>query len=142
MIRRPPRSTRTDTLCPYTTLFRSRMVLGEAIGALGMTEPGAGSDAKNIRTRAIRDGSEYVINGQKTYISNGQHADIIVLACKTDPGEGAKGVSLIAVDARSPGVERGRNLEQIGLKAQDTSELFFNDVRVPADNLLDRKSTR
>lgn len=113
-----------------------RMVAGEAIGALGMTEPGAGSDAKNIRTRALRDGGDYVINGQKTYISNGQNADIIVLACKTDPHEGAKGVSLIAVDARSRGVERGRNLEKIGLKAQDTSELFFNDVRVPAANLL------
>jgi alkylation response protein AidB-like acyl-CoA dehydrogenase len=113
-----------------------RMVAGEAIGALGMTEPGAGSDAKNIRTRAIRDGGHYVISGQKTYISNGQNADIIVLACKTDLHEGAKGVSLIAVDARTPGVERGRNLEKIGLKAQDTSELFFNDVRVPVKNLL------
>jgi alkylation response protein AidB-like acyl-CoA dehydrogenase len=113
-----------------------RMVRGEAIGALGMTEPGAGSDAKNIRTRALREAGDYVINGQKTYISNGQNADIIVLACKTDPQEGARGVSLIAVDARAPGVERGRNLEKIGLKAQDTSELFFIDVRMPAGNLL------
>jgi len=113
-----------------------RMIAGEAIGAIGMTEPGAGSDAKNIRTRAIRDGDHYVINGQKTYISNGQHADIIVLACKTDPNEGAKGVTLIAVPGNTPGLERGRNLEKIGLKAQDTSELFFNDVRVPAGNRL------
>jgi alkylation response protein AidB-like acyl-CoA dehydrogenase len=113
-----------------------RMVRGEAIGAIAMTEPGAGSDAKNIRTRALRDDGDYVINGQKTYISNGQHADIIILACKTDPDEGAKGVSLIAVDGRAPGLERGRNLEKIGLKAQDTSELFFNDVRMPAGNLL------
>lgn len=113
-----------------------RMVAGEAIGALGMTEPGAGSDAKAIRTRAIREGDEYRINGQKTYISNGQHCDILVLACKTDPAAGARGVSLIAVEADQPGFERGRRLEKIGLKAQDTSELFFNDARAPVANRL------
>ncbi|WP_340317955.1 acyl-CoA dehydrogenase family protein [Rhizorhabdus argentea] len=113
-----------------------RMVTGEKIGALGMTEPGAGSDAKAIRTRAERRGDEYVINGQKTYISNGQHCDVLVVACKTDPAAGAKGVSLIAVDADQPGFERGRNLDKIGLKAQDTSELFFSDVRAPLSSRL------
>ena len=113
-----------------------RMVTGEAIGALGMTEPGAGSDAKAIRTRAVRQGDEYVINGQKTYISNGQHCDVLVLACKTDPAAGARGVSLIAVEADQPGFERGRNLDKIGLKAQDTSELFFADARAPLVNRL------
>lgn len=113
-----------------------KMVTGEVIGALGMTEPGAGSDAKAIRTRAeFRDG-EYVINGQKTYISNGQQCDILVLACKTDPHAGAKGVSLIAVEADQPGFQRGRNLDKIGLKAQDTSELFFSDARAPIVNRL------
>lgn len=116
-----------------------KMVRGEAIGAIGMTEPGAGSDAKAIRTRAIRDGDEYRINGQKTYISNGQHCDVIVLACKTDPEAGARGVSLIAVDADQPGFERGRRLDKIGLKAQDTSELFFNDARAPVGNLLGKE---
>jgi len=101
-----------------------------------MTEPGAGSDLKAIRTSALRQGDEYVINGQKVYISNGQLCDVIVLACKTDPGAGARGMSLILVESDRKGFIRGRNLEKIGLKAQDTSELFFNDVRVPVDNLL------
>ncbi len=108
-----------------------KMVTGEAIGALAITEPGAGSDAKAIRTRAVRDGDSYVIDGQKTYISNGQNADLFVTACKTDPAAGAKGVSLIAVDGRSPGLERGRNLKKLGLKAQDTSEIFYAQVRAP-----------
>ena len=113
-----------------------RMVTGDAIGAIAMTEPGAGSDLKELRTRAVRDGDDYVINGQKTYISNGQNCDFILLACKTDPSAGARGISIIFVEADSPGFERGRNLEKIGLKAQDTSELFFTDLRVPAENLL------
>lgn len=113
-----------------------KMVSGEAIGALGLTEPGAGSDVKEIRTRAVRDGDDYVINGQKVYISNGQLCDIIVLATKTDPAAGARGVSLIAVETDQPGFQRGRNLEKIGLKAQDTSELFFEDVRAPAIHRL------
>ena len=113
-----------------------KMVSGEAIGALAMTEPGAGSDAKAIRTRAVLDGADYVIDGQKTYISNGQHADIVVVSCKTDPDAGAKGVSLIAVETDQDGFERGRNLDKIGLKAQDTSELFFAGVRAPASHRL------
>jgi alkylation response protein AidB-like acyl-CoA dehydrogenase len=115
------------------------MVSGEIIGALGLTEPAAGSDFKNIRTRAVLQGPEYVIRGQKLYISNGQLCDLIVLACKTDPEAGAQGISFFLVEADRPGFRRGRNLKKIGLKAQDTSELFFDDVRVPVDNLLGRE---
>ncbi|QQV78787.1 acyl-CoA dehydrogenase family protein [Sphingomonas aliaeris] len=113
-----------------------KMIAGEAIGAVGMTEPGAGSDLKAMRTRAIRQGDSYHIDGQKTYISNGAQCDLIVLACKTDPDAGARGVSLIALDADQPGFERGRRLDKIGLKAQDTSELFFNDAIAPVANRL------
>jgi acyl-CoA dehydrogenase len=113
-----------------------KMVSGEMIGSLGLTEPGGGSDLKALRTRAVRDGADYVINGQKTYISNGQLCDLVVLACKTDPEAGAKGVSLIVVEADTHGFERGRRLDKLGLKAQDTSELFFRDVRVPVTNRL------
>jgi len=113
-----------------------KMISGEVIGALAMTEPGAGSDLKAIRTTAVRDGDDYVINGQKVYISNGQNCDLLVVACKTNPAAGARGVSLILVEATRPGFKRGRNLKKIGLKAQDTSELFFDDVRVPVSNLL------
>jgi acyl-CoA dehydrogenase len=117
-----------------------RMVSGEAIGAVAMTEPGAGSDLKAMRTRAVRandtQGDDYIVNGQKTYISNGQNCDFILLACKTDPEAGAKGVSIMLAPADAPGFERGRNLEKIGLKAQDTSELFFADMRVPVANRL------
>ena len=112
------------------------MARGEIIGAIAMTEPGAGSDLQSIRTSARRDGDSYVINGQKTFISNGQTADLVVIATKTG-GEGAKSVSLIAMEAaNSNGFRRGRNLEKVGMHGQDTSELFFDDVRVPAENLL------
>lgn len=113
-----------------------RLVSGEAIAAIGMTEPGAGSDLKAIRTTARKEGDGYVINGSKIFISNGQHCDLIVLAAKTDPAGGAKGVSLFLVDTQTPGFSRGQNLEKIGQHAGDTSELFFNDLRVPADALL------
>lgn len=113
-----------------------RMVSGEAIAAIGMTEPGAGSDLKAIRTQARRDGDSYIINGSKIFISNGQNCDLIVLAAKTDPSAGAKGVSLFLVDTKTPGFSRGKNLEKIGQHAGDTSELFFEDMRVPADALL------
>ena len=113
-----------------------RMASGEAIAAIGMTEPGAGSDLKAIRTTARKDGDHYVINGSKIFISNGQNCDLLVLAAKTDPALGAKGVSLFLVDASTPGFTRGQNLEKIGQHAGDTSELFFNDMRVPADALL------
>ncbi|MEO7690315.1 MAG: acyl-CoA dehydrogenase family protein [Sphingomonas sp.] len=111
------------------------MITGEIVTALAMTEPGGGSDVKSLRTTARRDGDHYVINGSKLYISNGQLADLVFLAARTGD-EGAKGVSLILVEASSPGFERGRNLDKIGLHGADTSELFFNDVRVPVSNLL------
>jgi acyl-CoA dehydrogenase len=135
----------SDIAAPYILNFGSedlkrawlpRMAKGEVIAALAMTEPGAGSDVQGIRTTAIRDGNHYVINGQKTFITNGQLADLIIVACKTDPNAGAKGVSLILVEGDREGFSRGRNLEKIGLKAQDTSELFFDNVRVPCTNLL------
>ena len=114
-----------------------RLATGELIGAIAMTEPGAGSDLQGVKTRAERDGNHYRINGSKTFITNGQHANLIVLVTKTDPAKGAKGVSLIVVETDgAAGFERGRNLDKIGLKANDTSELFFNDVRVPTANLL------
>ncbi|MDD2711573.1 MAG: acyl-CoA dehydrogenase family protein [Simplicispira sp.] len=117
-----------------------RMANGEAIAAIGMTEPGAGSDLKALRTSARRvsdaQGEGYVINGSKIFISNGQNCDLLVLAAKTDPAAGAKGVSLFLVNANTPGFTRGQNLEKIGQHAGDTSELFFNDMRVPLDALL------
>ncbi|MGO4326179.1 acyl-CoA dehydrogenase family protein [Cupriavidus sp. 2TAF22] len=109
---------------------------GEKILAIAMTEPGTGSDLKSIRTTAVREGDEWVINGSKTFISNGLTADWVVVVCKTDPGAGAKGVSLIMVEADRPGFRRGRKLEKVGQHAADTAELFFDDVRVPASNLL------
>jgi alkylation response protein AidB-like acyl-CoA dehydrogenase len=113
-----------------------KMVTGEAIGSLGMTEPHAGSDLKAIRTRAVRDGDHFVISGQKVFISNGQLCDVIVLATKTDSNAGAKGVTLFLVDTSLPGFRRGKNLSKLGMKAQDTSELFFDEVRVPATAML------
>ncbi len=114
-----------------------RMVKGEAIGSLGMTEPHAGSDLKAIRTRAERDGNDhFMINGQKVFISNGQMCDVLVLATKTDSSAGAKGVTLFLVDTSLPGFTRGKNLEKLGMKAQDTSELFFDNLRVPASAML------
>jgi acyl-CoA dehydrogenase len=113
-----------------------RMVSGEAIGSLGMTEPHAGSDLKAIRTKAVRHGDDFVISGQKVFISNGQLCDVIVLATKTDSSAGAKGVTLFLVDTHLPGFRRGKNLHKLGMKAQDTSELFFDEVRVPASAML------
>ncbi|TNF87146.1 MAG: acyl-CoA dehydrogenase [Gammaproteobacteria bacterium] len=112
------------------------MATGDLVGAIAMTEPNTGSDLQNVRSTAIRDGDDYVINGSKTYITNGQHADLIVVVAKTDPELGAKGISLIVVEADTPGFERGRNLKKLGLKSADTSELFFSDCRVPVANRL------
>ncbi len=114
-----------------------RMASGDAVAAIAMSEPGAGSDLQNIKTTARKDGNHYVINGQKTFISNGQTADLVVAVCKTDPSLGAKGTSLILVDTNEvEGFRRGRNLAKLGQKAADTSELFFDDVRVPQTSLL------
>jgi acyl-CoA dehydrogenase len=114
-----------------------KMASGEMIGAIAMSEPGAGSDLQGIKTSARLDGNHYVVNGQKTFISNGQLADLIIVVAKTDPSRGAKGTSLIVVEtAEAQGFERGRNLDKIGQEAQDTSELFFDNVPVPTSNLL------
>jgi len=109
---------------------------GELIAAIAMTEPGAGSDLQGIRSSAVRDGDHYVLNGQKTFISNGQLADIVIVVARTDPDAGHRGISLLVVERGMPGFTRGRNLDKLGMHAQDTSELFFSDVEVPAANLL------
>jgi alkylation response protein AidB-like acyl-CoA dehydrogenase len=116
--------------------FLPKMVTGEVITAIAMTEPGAGSDLQGIRTTAKRDGNHYVINGSKTYITNGQLADLVIVVAKTEPDRGAKGTSLILVERGTDGFQRGRNLDKIGQHSADTSELFFQDVRVPMTNCL------
>lgn len=114
-----------------------KLASGELIGAIAMTEPGAGSDLQGVKTRAEKDGNHYRLNGSKTFITNGQLANLVIVVAKTDPSQGAKGTSLIVVETdEAEGFERGRNLDKIGLKSNDTSELFFNDVRVPTANLL------
>lgn len=113
-----------------------KMARGEMIGAIAMSEPSAGSDLQGIRTTAVRDGGDFVVNGQKIFITNGQLSDLVIVVTKTDAAAGAKGISLIAVERGREGFARGRNLEKLGWKAQDTSELFFDHVRVPAGNLI------
>jgi acyl-CoA dehydrogenase len=120
-----------------------KLATGELVGAVAMTEPGAGSDLQGIRTRAIPDGNGYVLNGQKVFITNGQTANLIITVAKTDPEAAGRGISLICVETEAvEGFRRGRNLEKIGFHAQDTSELFFDDVRVPADRLLGTETGR
>jgi acyl-CoA dehydrogenase len=135
----------SDIVAPYLAHYGTEaqkrrwlppMSRGEVIVALGMSEPSGGSDVAGMRTTARREGDDYVINGQKVFITAGFNADLVVLACKTDPKAGAKGVSLILVETDRPGFQRGRKLEKIGCKAQDTAELFFADCRVPVSNLL------
>jgi acyl-CoA dehydrogenase len=116
-----------------------RLVSGDAVAALAMSEAGAGSDVKALATKAIRDGDNYIVNGSKTFISNGATADLIITAVKTDPSAGRDGLSLLVIEGDSPGLTRGRKLEKLGLKAQDLSELSFDDVRVPAQNLLGKE---
>jgi acyl-CoA dehydrogenase len=113
-----------------------KMAKGEIVTAIAMTEPGTGSDLQSVKTTAVADGNHLVINGQKTFITNGQNADLIIVVAKTDTKQGAKGITLVLVEAEREGFKRGRNLEKIGLKAQDTSELFFDNVRVPRTNIL------
>jgi alkylation response protein AidB-like acyl-CoA dehydrogenase len=112
------------------------IVSGELIAAIGMTEPGIGSDLASMSTSAVRDGDHYVVNGAKTFITNGINADLVITAVKTDPTQQHAGMSLLVVERGMPGFERGRNLEKVGLHAQDTAELFFSDVPVPVENLL------
>lgn len=113
------------------------MATGELVAAIAMTEPGTGSDLQSVKTKAVRDGDEYVINGSKTFISNGTHCDILVIVARTSEEPGAKGVSLIVAEvADLPGFSRGRVLDKVGQRGQDTRELFFEDMRVPVDNVL------
>ncbi|MEM9637780.1 MAG: acyl-CoA dehydrogenase family protein [Pseudomonadota bacterium] len=114
-----------------------QMISGELVGALAMTEPSTGSDVQAIKTRALRDGNVYRLSGQKTFITNGQHANLIIVAAKTDPSEGSKGLSLVVLETEdAQGFSRGRNLEKVGLHANDTSELFFDDIAIPPENML------
>jgi alkylation response protein AidB-like acyl-CoA dehydrogenase len=135
----------TDIIVPYLSglgtdeqkrRWLPGCVSGEIITAIAMTEPGAGSDLQGIRTTAVDKGDHYVLNGSKTFISNGILSDLVVVVARTDPGAGHKGISLLVVERGMPGFERGRNLDKMGLKAQDTAELFFDDVVVPKENLL------
>ena len=111
-------------------------ITGDIVLALAMSEPAAGSDLQGIKTTAVKDGNDYILNGSKVFITNGQHADLVLVVAKTDPTAGAKGISLFLVEADSVGFTRGQNLKKIGLHSQDTSELFFDNVRVPVENLL------
>lgn len=138
-------SVHTDIVVPYIIHYGSeevkqkwlpQVVTGDAVCAIGMTEPGAGSDLKALRTTAEDKGDHYLLNGSKTFITNGYLADIVVVAAKTDPEKGAKGISLLLVDAHSEGFRKGKPFEKVGMHAQDTCELFFDDVKVPKGNLL------
>ncbi|MBL0142396.1 MAG: acyl-CoA dehydrogenase family protein [Betaproteobacteria bacterium] len=138
-------SLHSDIVAPYLLHYASEdlkrawlpgMAAGEVIGAIAMTEPDAGSDLQAIRASAVREGDHYRLNGAKTFITNGWHCDLVIVAAKTDASKGASGTTLFVVDDSMPGFTKGRRLEKIGLKAQDTGELFFHDVLVPAANRL------
>jgi acyl-CoA dehydrogenase len=138
-------SVHNDVCCGYLLSYGSaeqkakwlpRMVSGETVCAIAMTEPGTGSDLQGIRTRAVRDGDEYLISGQKTFISNGQMCDLVIVVVRTTPEGGSRGMSLILVEADRSGFRRGKNLEKLGHLSSDTSELFFDEIRVPSSNLL------
>jgi alkylation response protein AidB-like acyl-CoA dehydrogenase len=134
-----------DVIVPYISQLGTEeqkqrwlpgLVSGELISAIAMTEPGAGSDLQGIRTSAVDKGDHYVLNGSKTFISNGIMSDLVIVVCRTDPDAGHQGISLLVVERGMPGFERGRNLDKVGMKAQDTAELFFDNVEVPKENLL------
>jgi len=141
-----PMAVHSDIVCHYILnhgseqqkqAYLPRMVSGDCVGAVAMTEPGTGSDLQGLRTTAKRDGDHYIINGSKTFITNGQHCDVVIVAARTNlEVSGAKGTTLFMVDSDTPGFQRGRNLEKIGLHPSDTSELFFEDVRVSSDAIL------
>lgn len=135
----------SDIVAPYILAYGSEaqkqkylppMARGEVIGAIAMTEPGIGSDLKMVRTTATRNGDHYVLNGAKTFITNGINSDLVIVVCKTDPEAGTRGISLLLIEAGMAGFSKGKHLEKIGLKAQDTSELFFDNVKVPLGNCL------
>jgi len=141
----PGFSTHSDIVAPYILNYGTeaqkrrwlpKMASGEMIGAIVLTEPSAGSDLRAIRTTAIRQGDHLLLNGQKTFITNGQCADLLLVAAKPEAGAQTKNVTLLVVEASSAGVSRGKNFEKVGMKAQDTCELFFDNVRVPLDNIL------
>ena len=138
-------SLHSDIVAPYILHYGSealkhkylpKLISGEMVTAIAMTEPGAGSDLQGVKTTAVLDGDDYVINGSKTFITNGYLAELVIVVAKTDPKAGAKGTSLFLVERGTPGFEKGQRLKKLGLKAQDTSELFFHDVHLPADALL------
>ena len=120
--------------------YLPKMAAGEMIGAIAMSEPGAGSDLQAVKTTATRKGDRYIVNGSKTFITNGWHSDLVIVVAKTDPAKGAKGTSLIVVDTSMKGFSKGKRLKKMGLKGQDTAELFFDNVEVPADNLLGQEN--
>jgi alkylation response protein AidB-like acyl-CoA dehydrogenase len=135
----------SEIVAPYLNRYGSdalkekylpKMAAGEQIGAIAMSEPGAGSDLQSVKTSAIRKGDKYIVNGSKTFITNGWNADLVIVVAKTDPTKGAKGTSLVVVDTSMKGFTKGRRLKKMGLKGQDTAELFFDNVEVPAENLL------
>ena len=134
-----------DVIAPYLLNLTTReqkerwlpqFATGEMITAIAMTEPGTGSDLQGIKTRAVKEGDHYILNGSKTFITNGINADLVLLACKTDPSQKHKGMSIVVVERGTEGFERGRNLDKVGLHAQDTAELFFTDARVPVANRI------
>ncbi|WP_396587610.1 acyl-CoA dehydrogenase family protein [Bermanella sp. R86510] len=138
----------SDIVMPYIQNWGSeeqkqkyipKLISGEMISAIAMTEPGAGSDLQGVKSTAVKQGDHYLLNGSKTFITNGQMADLVIVVAKTDPSKGAAGISLFLVESQWEGFEKGSNLDKIGMKAQDTSELFFNDVKVPVENLLGGK---
>jgi len=138
-------SIHSNIVAPYINHFGTeeqknewlpKMVAGEVVGALAMTEPGAGSDVQGIRTNAVRDGDDWILNGSKIFITNGMLAELVIVAAITDPGKGAKGTSLFLVDASLPGFSRGKKIEKLGQHTSDTAELFFQDVRLPGSALL------
>ncbi len=135
----------SEIVAPYLNRYGSetlkkkylpKMAAGEWIGAIAMSEPSAGSDLQSVKTNAIRQGDKYILNGSKTFITNGWNADLVIVVAKTDPAKGAKGTSLVVVDTSMKGFSKGRRLKKMGLKGQDTAELFFDNVEVPAENLL------
>jgi acyl-CoA dehydrogenase len=139
----------SEIVAPYLLAYGSealkrkylpKMASGEMIGAIAMSEPGAGSDLQGVKTTALKKGNGYVVNGSKTFITNGWNCDLVILVAKTDPAKGAKGTSLVIVDTSMKGFSKGKRLKKIGLKGQDTAELFFDNVEVPAENLLGREN--
>ena len=120
--------------------YLPKMASGEMIGAIAMSEPGAGSDLQSVKTSAVRKGDKYVVNGSKTFITNGWNCDLVIVVAKTDPAKGAKGTSLVVVDTSMKGFSKGKRLKKMGLKGQDTAELFFDNVEVPAENLLGQEN--